>query len=113
MNTENINNEKQGNAVYKMLTAGDLKDKILFVKRDSDEWNYMWQKLAEHKDNKDNKEPTVCRNYGECWQYMDTSLYDEKLKHCFRHRMHPKRGDSRYYIQIEVSKRFNPELHCD
>ena len=40
MNTDNTLNEKQGNA------AGDFKDKIIFIKRDSSEWNYMWQKLA-------------------------------------------------------------------
>jgi len=82
---------------------------MLFIENNSEEWNYMWSELAKHDYNKDNKEPTVCSNNYECWQYMGTSVSNEEFKHEFRHRMHPDLNDRRIYIRITVSDNFNPK----
>ena len=94
-----------------VLPACFPADKTLFVSIDSKEWEYMWTSLSEHEDNKDCKDPFACENYGEHWQYMGTSTYDEKLQHCFRHRMHPKFNDRRY-VRINVSEGFNSYVDC-
>lgn len=86
---------------------------IGFVKEGSSEWNYMWSELAKDELNKNNEDPVSCENYGECWQYMDTSNYDGQIKHCFRHRMHPKLYGSRHYIKIPASPNFNSQTDCD
>ena len=97
-------------AANPMLAAGISI--VGFVKEDSKEWFYMWGELAKDEMNKDNEDPVACENYGECWQYMDTSNYDGQIKHCFRHRMHPKMFDSRQYIKIVASPTFNSQTDC-
>lgn len=94
-----------------MLAAGISI--IGFVKQDSPEWNYMWSELARDELNKDNEDPVSCENFGECWEYMDTSWYGDKIQHCFRHRMHQKLYDSRHYIKVPASSNFNPETDCE
>ena len=94
------------------LLAADISI-IGFVKRNSPEWDYMWLELSKDEMNKDNKDPITCENYGERWQYMDTSNYDGQIKHCFRHRMHPKMNDSMQYIKITASLNFNTETDCE
>ena len=85
-------------------------DQWFNIERDSDEWNYMWDQLAKNPINININDPTVAENDGESWQYMDTSFYDGKLKHCFRHRCHPVE-DQRVYLHIPVSKEFWIEIH--
>jgi hypothetical protein len=82
---------------------------FLVVEKDSEEWHYMWGKLAEQEENKEDKKPTVCMYYGERWQYMGTSVNGKTLKHSFRHRMHPRFNGSRHYINIDASEKFNSE----
>lgn len=64
------------------------------VERDSLEWVFMWDKLANHKINKNLKNPYTADNFGEHWMYM----YTENGFHVFKHRLHsgteyPKRLD--------------------
>ena len=71
---------------------------ILFVERDSEEWNAMWRALASKPLNAGLADP-VCaldESTGERWQYMGT--YDGW--HEFRHRQHP-RTQQREYLKIE------------
>lgn len=86
-------------------------DIVYFVDNESDEWEYMWKKLGKHPLNKHLGDPSVAYNEGECWQYMDTSIYDNKLKHCFRHRCHPN-TNGYMYVQIIVSETFSVEKDC-
>ena len=79
------------------------------VNRNTSEWNYMWDRLAGFYLNKNNEQPCVCMNYGESWQYMDTSIYDGQLKHCFRHRLHPL-TNNRQYVKINASEEFKSSL---
>lgn len=75
---------------------------VLFIKREQPEWNYMWNLMAKHRLNEGLEEPTVAHFNYEGWQYMDTSVYDGQLAHCFRHRCHPK-TQRREYLRLSVS----------
>lgn len=78
--------------------------KLFSVKRDTPEWDYMWQELAKHPINKGIKEPTVSYNDGELWEYMGSYVFDKKNSiHEFRHRCHPK-TEEREYIKITSKK---------
>lgn len=71
---------------------------FFFVKRNSNEWNRMWDGLKQKwGDTVDMDEET-----GECWQYMGT----QKEGHCFRHRCHPKTKKKEYFF-VKVSDRLN------
>ena len=92
-----------------------MEDKIYTVKDSGSEWDYMWLMLGKHPVNKGlngkprtEKDPTIAYNDGEAWEYMDTSIYDGEMKHCFRHRFHPK-TKNRIHVQVPVSKTFNVE----
>lgn len=91
----------------------DLVNTILLVKAESKEWDYMWDELAKHKSNHELPAPVVAENFGEVWQYMETlevsSLWSGKHHiHCFRHRLHPVKGDD-YRLKIPASRDFNPD----
>ena len=79
---------------------------VMFVSRDTAEWDYMWDRLAAHYSNIGQEQPTVCYNpeYGEVWQYMGTVRQAHLLFHEFRHRMHPASGQ-REYLRIQASER--------
>jgi hypothetical protein len=79
---------------------------VLFVQRDTAEWDYMWDRLAKHYVNADQPQPTVCYNAdcGEAWQYMGTIRRAHLLFHEFRHRCHPV-GGQREYLRLQASER--------
>ncbi len=66
------------------------------VQRNTDEWDKMWNELAQHPLNNGD---AVCEESvtGECWQYMGT----QGGKHNFRHRFHPNTG-CRQYLDIDA-----------
>lgn len=80
---------------------------MIIVKNGSNEWNYMWDWLAEHPINESVAEPMVAVNdmNGECWQYMGSFRQDNKTIHEFRHRSHPTTGD-RIYLKLNASDSF-------
>ena len=85
-----------------------MRTDIFWVKRGSEEWNYMWKKLAALPLNKNQKNPTVCACEGECWQYMDTAIYDNEMKHSFRHRLHPAtRARENVFIPVSSNARLS------
>lgn len=79
--------------------------KMVIIKRDSPEWNYMWGWLECHPCNNGLKEPTLAMNVnGETWHYM-ASYHKGNLKemvHEFRHRCHPITQD-RMYLSCKAS----------
>jgi len=90
-----------------------MYDKICVVQNRSSEWHYMWKMLGDHPINSDlhgkpksDDDPTVAYNEGEMWEYMDTGLHDGEMKHCFRHRFHPK-TKTRVYVEFPVSNTFD------
>ena len=106
-----LNEAENGNKSKPLLAEGIS---ILgFVDINSKEWIYMWQKLSEDEINKNCKDPFSCNNNYENWQYMDTSVYDGVIKHCFRHRSHPNLSGARHYIKIEASENFDVVADCD
>lgn len=62
---------------------------LVLIDPNSDEWNYMWQWLADHPINKDIPEPTLALNENEGWQYMGTYANKNRYIHSFRHKNHP------------------------
>ena len=79
-----------------------MQTDIFWVEKGSDEWNRMWAALARLPLNRNQKNPSICACQGECWQYMDTAIYDGQVQHCFRHRLHPE-THTREYVFIPVS----------
>lgn len=75
---------------------------MLLIKRDSQEWNTMWDTLATHPINEGYEEPSLVINEGEAWQYMGSFRQDTRIIHEFRHRNHPMFG-RREYIKINAS----------
>ena len=63
---------------------------MIIVKRDSDEWNYMWEHVATHPLNEGLPDTSIAMNQGEAWQYMGSFKQGDKVIHEFRHRLHPK-----------------------
>lgn len=65
---------------------------MILIKRDSKEWNLMWEWLAQHPINDGLSEPSIAMNEvnGECWQYMGSYRgKGNSAVHTFRHRSHP------------------------
>lgn len=65
---------------------------MILIKRDSKEWNLMWEWLASHPLNEGLEDPAVALNKdcGEQWQYMGSyGGNDGSVVHSFRHRAHP------------------------
>jgi hypothetical protein len=66
---------------------------MILLKKDSAEWNAMWETLENHPINEGLTEPRIADNDGEQWQYMGSYRQGDKLIHDFRHRNHPKTQD--------------------
>lgn len=82
--------------------------KIVFVKRDTAEWLFMWLWLELHPINANINEPTVALNDGECWEYMGSFKHMDKTVHEFRHRNHPATND-RYLASLSASDTFSDD----
>ena len=65
---------------------------FVILKRDSQEWINLWDKLSKHPINENIEEPNVALNNGETWQYLSSFLNEGKLVHELRHRNHPTTG---------------------
>ncbi|MFP1744399.1 hypothetical protein [Lonsdalea quercina] len=83
---------------------------FMLVVQDSKEWELMWASLSLLPENSELPEPSSAENFGEVWEYMETtkSRFLEKYYHRFRHRMHPVKGVN-YQIKIKASKDFSSE----
>jgi len=81
---------------------------MILIKRDSQEWNTMWDNLSLHPINEGYEEPSLVINEGEAWQYMGSFRQDNKIIHEFRHRNHPKFG-RREYIKFNASPSITDE----
>lgn len=82
--------------------------KLVLIKQDSAEWNYMWDLVRNHPINESIEEPTIALNNGEAWQYMGSYRQDDKVIHTFRHRNHPK-TNRRYDLTLHSSKGLTDE----
>jgi len=77
----------------------------MHVADDSEEYDYMWDKLAGLNMNRRYSVPQMCTNKEEVWQYMGTYQRKSKIVHEFRHRCHPCNGQ-RIYTHIEASPEY-------
>jgi len=88
---------------------------FVLIKRDSNEWNFIWEWLKAHPINEGLEQPDVVQNEDEAWQYTGSFMNGKKAVHSLRHRFHPKTGnvvnlslnasDSFTDDQIEVKKK--------
>jgi hypothetical protein len=83
---------------------------MVIVKRNSAEWEYMWNWLSKHPINEGIENPTLAWNseYAEGWQYMGSYKKDDNIIHEFRHRVHPRTKD-RMYLKLNASENMNPD----
>jgi hypothetical protein len=81
---------------------------MLIVKKDSPEWEWMWEFVATHPINEEIEEPSVAINEGEAWQYMCSFKQLDKVIHTFRHRLHP-RFQKTEHIVFHSSEKLTPE----
>jgi hypothetical protein len=81
---------------------------MVLIKKDSQEWNNMWDKLANHPINEGIEEPSLAINESEAWQYMGSFRQDTRVIHEFRHRNHPK-FNRREYLKFNSSETFSDD----
>jgi hypothetical protein len=80
--------------------------KLILLKPDSTEWNYMWEWLENHPINKGLEEPKTADNQGICWEYMASYMERDRAVHTFRHLAHPNTG-TEIKTSVNASKDFN------
>ena len=81
----------------------------ILIKKDTTEWEYMWNWLANHPLNKGLEYPEYAENNGEMWQYMGSFKQKDKVIHELRHRQHPTTG-TRQYLKLEASNDMNDTM---
>ncbi len=81
---------------------------IIFVKRDTPEWDFMWLWLELHAINAGLENPIVAENEGEVWQYMGSFKNSNKTVHEFRHRNHPITNEV-YSASLSASDTFTDD----
>jgi hypothetical protein len=91
-----------------ILTFVFIKMELIFVKKETQEWEYIWNYLANHPINEGLTEPKTAYNEGEAWQYMGSYKNGNKIIHDFRHRYHPRTLDV-YKITFNASEEFTNE----
>jgi hypothetical protein len=62
---------------------------IIIFKKDSAEWEFIWQWLENHPINEGLEDPRVALNEGEAWQHMGCFTNKDRIICEFRHRNHP------------------------
>ena len=76
---------------------------MVLIKRDSQEWEKMWDMVANHPINEGIEEPSLAINEGEAWEYMGSFRQDNRIIHEFRHRFHSK-FQRREYLKLNASE---------
>ncbi len=81
--------------------------KLVLLKPNSPEWEFAWNWVMAHPLNQGIEDPSTATNEGQAWQYMGSYYNDEKLISEFRHRIHPRTGQTQK-LSVE-HKEFNKE----
>jgi hypothetical protein len=81
---------------------------MVLIKQDSQEWERMWDMVANHPMNEGIEHPSIALNNGEGWQYMGSFKQDNRIIHEFRHRFHPKFG-RREYLKFSASDKITDD----
>lgn len=81
---------------------------FVVIKIDSDEWQYMWDWLANHPINDGLDEPREANNNGAKWEYIGSYMHDSRIIYEFLHQMHPK-TQSLMKVSVEGSKDFTSD----
>lgn len=69
---------------------------MILIKRDSQEWERMWDNLAMHPINEGYEAPSLVVNEDEGWQYIGSFRHGKQVVHEFRHKNHPRFGRKEY-----------------
>lgn len=72
---------------------------MVLIKEGSQEWERMWDMVANHPINEGIEHPSIAMNNGEGWQYLGTFRNGGISISEFRHREHP-RFQRREYIKF-------------
>ena len=78
---------------------------LALIKKNSPEWEYLWNWLASHPINVGLEAPSVALNEGEAWEYMGSFKQGDRMIHSLRHRCHPKHGQ-RMDLHVQASDEF-------
>ncbi len=62
---------------------------LVLIKKDSPEWEYMWQWLADNPLNSDLSDPRTAANKDIIWRYNGSYGQGKRVIHHFRHECHP------------------------
>jgi hypothetical protein len=81
---------------------------LVIVEQGSEEWQYIWDYVANHPINEGIDEPRVAFNQGEQFQYMGSYRQGDKVCHSIRHRFHPRNND-RVNLTFHASDKFTSE----
>jgi hypothetical protein len=65
---------------------------MVLIKDGSQEWERMWDMVANHPINEGIEHPSIALNNGEGWQYMGSYRQDNRIIHEFKHRKHQRFG---------------------
>lgn len=80
---------------------------FVLIEIDSEEWEYLWNWVAEHPINKGVVDPSSALHKGESWQYMGSFKQGSKVIHELRHRNHPL-TNSVQTLKLKASESFEP-----
>ena len=81
---------------------------FVIIKKNCEEWNYIWNWLENHPLNQGLTEPTIALNKGEAWQYMGSFKQGDIIIHQLRHRLHPL-SNTRVDLSLRNSENFTED----
>ena len=81
---------------------------MIFIKKDTAEWEHIWNFVANHPINEGIDEPRLAINEGEGWQYMGSYKNGKQIIHEVRHRFHPRTLDV-YKLSFNGSESFTDD----
>jgi hypothetical protein len=87
---------------------------LVLIKPESNEWEYMWDWLANHPINDGIENPSLALHENQAWEYMGSFKEKERIIHTFRHRHHPvtsgvkelKVSGSSSFKEEDIEKKF-------
>jgi hypothetical protein len=81
--------------------------KMILIKENSSEWNYMWEWLEKHPANEGIENPSIAYNNGDAWAYMGSFSDGKRTIHEFRHKNHPKSNGGVVTTLVNASDKFS------
>jgi hypothetical protein len=78
---------------------------MVLIKKESKEWEWMWEQVAKHPLNEGLENPSVAYNDGKTWEYIGSySNIVGLIIHEFRHKKHPSDESKTTYYKFQASQ---------